>query len=85
MCQIADLRSYRLIVAGALDAETVAEICPPDTRMTDADGATTLSIPRTDQAALIGVLRQLHNLGYTLLRVEAGVGGEPRQPRGLPP
>ena len=78
MCRIADLRPYAVIVAGVLEPATVAEICPPDTRVCHDHGATTLLIARADQAALIGVLRQLHNLGYTLLRVDAAAGVTPR-------
>lgn len=71
MCRIADLRPYVVTVAGLLEAETMAEICPPETRVVPGEGATRLLIPRADQSALIGLLRQLHNIGYTLLKVEA--------------
>lgn len=71
MCRIADLRPYAVTVAGLLEADLLAEIGPPGTRVVPGEGVTRLSIPRADQAALIGTLRQLHNRGYTLLKVEA--------------
>lgn len=40
----------------------------------EADGVTLLSGPVVDQAALLGLLRRLHDLGLTLLSVTNAVG-----------
>ncbi len=65
----ADVRHYRLKVAGLLDEEFVRQFCPPGLKVDRAAGCTHLSNIQLDQAGLIGLLRQLHNLNCLILNI----------------
>jgi len=63
-------RSYRLTVAGRLDAGWAPWF--DGFVLTSAeDGTTTISGPVTDQAQLHGLLAKIRDLGITLISLEA--------------
>jgi len=66
-----NLRSYRIRIKGRVDEEFVAAYCPPETVLTCAGDAALLSNIRTDQTAILGLVRHLHNLGCTILALES--------------
>ena len=70
-------RSYRLTVAGRLDASRAPWF--DGFVLTSAeDGTTTISGPVTDQAQLHGLLAKIRDLGITLVSLEAaGEDGPP--------
>lgn len=59
---------YEIRLAGQLDPRW-SDWFEGFTLANDADGSATLSGPVTDQAALHGVLRRVHNLGITLISI----------------
>jgi hypothetical protein len=63
---------YRIEVTGRLDPARSAWLDSLDLRVEARTGGpvTVLSGPVADQAALMGLLRRLHNLGLTLLLVQ---------------
>ncbi len=64
-------RTYTLTLHGELDADFASTFCPPETTFA-CDGKTiTLANLRLDQSGLIGLLRQLHNLGCVILALES--------------
>ena len=66
-----DQRVYRITLRGRMDEEFVAAYCPAGTMLTcDGDTACLTEI-RADQAGIVGLVRQLHNLGYTILAFES--------------
>ena len=66
---IASVRHYRLKVAGLLDEDFVQPFCPPGVKIDREVGVTRLSNIRLDQAGLIGLMRQLHNLNCVILTI----------------
>ena len=66
---IARVRHYRLQVAGLLDEDFVRPFCPPGVKIDREVGVTLLSNIRLDQAGLIGLIRQLHNLNCVILTI----------------
>jgi hypothetical protein len=58
-------------VQGHLDEEFAAAYCPPETVLTCAGDATVLANICTDQSAILGLVRHLHNLGCTILALES--------------
>ncbi len=65
------IRTYTLTLHGELDADFASAFCPPKTIFV-RDGKTLwLANLRLDQSGLIGLLRQLHNLGCVILSIES--------------
>ncbi len=75
MTSAADTHSYTLRISGTIDADFLASYCPTGTTMTIHDGFLTLSNLRTDQAGILGIIRQLHNFGCLLFSLSV-VDGE---------
>jgi hypothetical protein len=67
---------YRVRIRGHLDP-TWSTWFDGMTIVLEDDGATTLTGPLVDQAALYGLLGRLRDLGGTLLEVEHLAGDEP--------
>lgn len=65
------LRAYRITIQGLLDEEFVTTYCPPETRITCEGDMTRLSNIQADQTTIVGLVRQLHNLGCTILALES--------------
>lgn len=65
------LRAYRITIQGLVDEDFVAAFCPPETDLIHHDGITVLSNIRADQTSIVGLIRQLHNLGCTILALES--------------
>ena len=63
-------RSYRLTVAGRLDASR-APWFDGFVLTSEGEGMTTISGPVTDQAQLHGLLAKIRDLGITLISLEA--------------
>lgn len=78
MTVISDTRSYTLRISGMLDADFLTSYCPAETSMIIYDDHITLSELHTDQAGILGIIRQLHNFGCVLLflAVEEKTNGE---------
>jgi hypothetical protein len=70
MTPASDIRYYSLRISGTLDADFLASYCPTGATMTFYDDHITLANLRTDQAGIIGIIRQLHNFGCILLALD---------------
>ena len=66
-----DQRVYRITLRGRIDEEFVEAYCPPETVLACEGGAAILSNIQADQAGIVGLVRHLHNLGYTILALES--------------
>ena len=65
------IRTYTLTLHGELDADFASAFCTPETTFV-SDGKTLwLANLPLDQSGLIGLLRQLHNLGCVILSIES--------------
>jgi hypothetical protein len=69
MTSISETRCYTLILAGPLEDEFIAACFPAETNIASQDGRTILSGIHTDQSGILGLLRQLHNLGCVILEM----------------
>jgi hypothetical protein len=72
MFTITQVHCYRLQVAGALDEDDLSRYCPAGVKVDRTGALTTLAQVHADQAALIGLLRHLHNVGCVIVLVQAG-------------
>jgi hypothetical protein len=72
MTPATDIRFYVLHISGTLDADFLASYCPAGVTMTVHDHQVTLANLRTDQAGVLGIIRQLHNFGCILLALSTG-------------
>jgi hypothetical protein len=62
-----DVHLYHLTLAGQVTASEMTAFCPPGAEI-ERDGETyTILTVRTDQAGLVGLIRQLHGLGFELM------------------
>ncbi len=61
---------YSITIKGVMDEEFIRDYCSPGYTMTYDRGKTTLKNLHLDQAGMVGLVRQLHNLGVTVLMVE---------------
>jgi hypothetical protein len=68
---LSGIRTYTLTLRGDLDANFASNFCPPETTLTYDVNTLTLANLRLDQSGLIGLLRQLHNLGCVILSLES--------------
>jgi len=66
-----DQHVYRITLRDPIDAEFVEAYCPPETVLACEGGAAILSNLHADQAGIVGLVRHLHNLGYTILALES--------------
>jgi hypothetical protein len=64
-------RIYRITLRGPVDEEFVAAYCPAGTALTCDGDAANMSNIQADQAGIVGLVRHLHNLGYTILALES--------------
>lgn len=62
---------YTIGVYGRLDEEFISAFCPPGTRLEQEGECARLSGIHADQAAILGLLRQLHNLGCAIHWMQA--------------
>ncbi len=69
MSDLSDTRSYALTFSGMVDDDFLTSYCSEGTTLTASGGMATLDDLRTDQSGIIGVIRQLHNLGCVILRL----------------
>lgn len=74
MTPASDARTYTLQISGTLDADFLAAFCPPETVIIIEGQRVVLSNLRTDQAGILGIIRQLHNLGCILLDLSTNCG-----------
>lgn len=68
---LSGIRTYTLTLHGELDADFVSAFCPPETTFVLGGQTFSLANLRLDQSGLIGLLRQLHNLGCVILALES--------------
>ncbi len=61
--------TYHVTIEGSLDEDFVNSFCPPGTTRRCENGATILANISADQSAIIGLLRNLHNLGCTIVEL----------------
>jgi hypothetical protein len=66
-----DLRSYTLKLSGTLDDDFVTSFCPSEIIVLRENETTNLSNIHTDQSGIIGLIRNLHNLGCTILSLNS--------------
>jgi hypothetical protein len=66
-----DQRVYRITLQGQIDEEFVDAYCPTGTVLVREGDAAVLSAIHADQSAIVGLVRHLHSLGYSLLALEA--------------
>ncbi len=64
-----DAHVYQICVQGHLDARWLSRFAGMQITLTPA-GETIFTGPLVDQAALYGVLNQIHDLGLTLISVQ---------------
>ena len=64
-----DLHVYHIRLSGSLDEDWLAAFCPAGLKVEHTGDIVVLSNLITDQAGLVGLIRQLHGLGCTLLSV----------------
>lgn len=67
----ASRRDYQLTLIGDMDEDFITSYCPQGTTQHSENGLTHLEDIHTDQSGMIGLLRHLHNLGYTILEMTA--------------
>ncbi len=65
-----DITWYRILVRGRLSAEDIALFCPPGFRTEPSEGGMTALVVCSDQAGVVGLIRQLHGFGCVLLLFE---------------
>lgn len=65
-----DTRAYALQISGTLDADFLVSFCPPGARTAIHDEHVVLLNLRTDQADILGIIRQLHNFSCILFALE---------------
>jgi hypothetical protein len=70
MAPAADTRFYALHISGTLDADFLTSFCPAGATLTMRDDYVILANLHTDQAGIIGIIRQLHNFGCVLYALE---------------
>lgn len=68
---ISGMRTYTLKLRGDLDEDFATSFCPPETTLSRAEETLTLSNLHTDQSGLIGLIRQLHNLGHVIISLNS--------------
>ncbi len=66
-----DISSYTLKLSGTLDDDFVISFCPSETIVLRENETTSLSNIRTDQSGIIGLIRNLHNLGCVILSLNS--------------
>lgn len=71
MVTITQIHCYRLQFAGTLDENDLSRFCPAGVKLDRTGALTTLAQVHADQAALIGLLRHLHNMGCVIVQVQA--------------
>jgi hypothetical protein len=64
-----ELRTYSLKLCGSLDDDFISAYFPAGTCLTQRDECSRLENLQTDQSGIIGLLRQLHNLGCVILEM----------------
>ncbi len=65
-----DQRVYRITLQGRMDEEFVSAYCPAGTVLVQEGDIARLTNVRADQAAIIGLVRHLYHLGFTILALE---------------
>jgi len=66
-----DTRTYQIHINGQIIDCEIARFCPPGwTIETDDKGFSILTV-KTDQSGLVGLIRQLHGLGFELLSIDS--------------
>lgn len=68
---LSGIRIYTLTLHGELDADFASTFCPPETTFVRDGKILRLANLRLDQSGLIGLLRQLHNLGCVIFALES--------------
>jgi hypothetical protein len=62
-----DVRLYHIQIAGEVAESDLTAFCPLGTTVEPGDNASSVLTVRTDQSGLVGLIRHLHGLGFTLL------------------
>ena len=66
-----DQQVYRITLRGLIDEEFVEAYCPAGTILACEGETAVLANIHVDQSAIVGLVRQLHNLGCTILALES--------------
>jgi hypothetical protein len=65
--QNGEQRIYQICLSGAVDGEYLLPFCPSGLIIERSESFTLLSNIHTDQSGIVGLIRNLHNLGLTIL------------------
>jgi hypothetical protein len=65
-----ETRSYTIKLSGESEDDFLASFCPAGTTLEHQEGNTLLSNICTDQSGILGLIRYLHNMGYTILELK---------------
>lgn len=66
-------RIYSLTISGTLDDDFLSAYCPDGTTLVRCGDCTLLENLPADQAGILGLLRALHNLGLTVIKMDTTV------------
>jgi hypothetical protein len=80
-----EVRTYTLKLFGFLDDDFVPANCPAGTIQEQDSGCTWLKNIQTDQSGILGLMRHLHNLGYSVLVMIAETFISSEQSRSVKP
>lgn len=72
-----DVRTYRIRIRGHIDEAELNARSPLHLVVEASDDHSTQVVLNADQAAVIGVLRHLHGLGFVLLSVDGAAVNTP--------
>jgi hypothetical protein len=64
-----DICTYQIAIGGQVTEDDIRSIRPPGLKIELAGEIKTFLTVRTDQTGMVGLIRNLHGLGFTLLLV----------------
>jgi len=67
---MSDLGTYLIQLGGQMDETEINVMSPFQMTVEQVDDASTLLSIYTDQSGLIGLIRHLHNRGFTLMSID---------------
>ncbi len=69
MTPSADIHIYTIEVANALNDDFLHSFCPDGTTLAYDGKLTILANVQTDQSGILGLMRALHNLNFTIIKM----------------
>jgi hypothetical protein len=62
-----DIHLYQIQIAGQVAESDISAFCPASTKIAPCGNTYSVLTVHTDQSGLVGLIRQLHGLGFVLL------------------